>query len=98
MTKLKKIITMGFLKNGEEIYLEYRGETYSGRIFENGEIKTKLGNYKSLSKAASELMKSNPNCMRKVSTKNGEVPNNGWEWWRTWNGTKLELFKKKLND
>jgi len=97
MTKLKKIITMGFLKNGEEIYLCYRGEIYSGRIFENGEIKTKLGSYKSLSKAASDLMKSNPNCMRKVSTKNGETPNNGGYWWRTWNNIQLtDLFKKYL--
>ena len=99
MTKLQEIVTMGFLKNGEEIYLEYKGQTYTGRILENGKkIKTKLGDHSSLSKAASISMQSNPNCMRKVSTKNGDVPNNGWEWWKTWNGTKLEEYRKKLND
>ena len=98
MTKLEKLVNMGVLKNNEEIYLHYKGEVYTGIIINDGrKIRTRFGEYKSLSSASSALMLSNPNCARKIKTKNGEAPNNGAVWWRNWNYVQIgELFKRHL--
>ena len=96
MTDLEKIVDEGFLRESEEIYLIYRGESYAGRIRNGGKIiETKLGTFSSLSLAASPLMGSNENCKRKF-VKDKFYNNNGWKWWRTWNGTKLEDLRKKV--
>jgi hypothetical protein len=97
MTNLEKIVKNGLLKNGEEIYLPYLGEEYSGRVMENGKkIKTIKGTHSSLSDAASSLYQENQNCKINKLNKNGTLPSNGWREWRTWNGVKLEGLRKKI--
>lgn len=98
MTKLEKLVHLGILKNNEEIYINYKEEVYVGRIINNGaKIKTSLGEYRSISSAASQLLLSNPRCLRNIKNSKGETPNNGGYWWRTWNNIQLtHLFKQYL--
>lgn len=100
MTDLEKIIYLGILKNNEEIYLDYIGQCYKARIVENGKkISTDYGDFYSLSAAASPYMLSNEQSERKQSmTPQGQVVNNGWNWWKTWNGIRLQELRKMLND
>jgi hypothetical protein len=98
MTDLEKIVQKGFLKENEEIYLDYIGQSYTARIIEGGKkIKTDMGIFTSLSSAASPFMLSNEHTKRQNSvTKQGQVVNNGWEWWKPWNGTTLQEIRKKI--
>jgi len=100
MTKLEKLVHLGILKNNEEIYLDYIGQCYKARIVENGKkIRTDYGDFYSLSSAASPYMLSNERSERKQSiTSQGQVVNNGWLWWKTWNGKTLDELRKKLSN
>ena len=97
MTDLEKIVKEGLLKDGEEIYLPYFGEEYSGRIIEKGKkIETVKGIHSSLSEASRSLYQENKNCKIEKLNKNGTLPTNGWTGWRTWNGMKLKELRKKI--
>ncbi len=47
--KLKDLLTHGLLKPNEEIYMDYRGLHFTGRVLEDGSFKTDKGTFKTTS-------------------------------------------------
>lgn len=80
---LKEMIREGILNNGEEIYLFYRDEKYTGKLTMEGKIETELGTF-GIGQATLEMMHMNPKCESSLDTVNG------YNCWRIWNGTKLK--------
>jgi hypothetical protein len=92
MTDLEKLVLIGLIKDGEEIYLDYKEESYKARIVEGGKnIQTSISIFSSLSSSASALMNTN----KKVEGWYNRV--NGWKWWKNWKGDSLDELRKKVN-
>ncbi len=87
LKNLKSMVEEGILKEGEEIYLPYKGAEYSGRVTKEGKINTFLGTF-SIGQATLEMMHLNPKCESSLESVNG------YSCWRTWNGSKLVDFRK----
>lgn len=99
MTDLEKLVLRGILKDKEEIYLECKGNSYSGRILKGGKIiVTRYGEHKSLSDAAGVFFKLNEEEEKKKINPDGKYTANGWHHWKTWNGIPLKNLRVKLND
>ena len=47
--KLKDLLTQDFLKPNEEIYMDYRGLHFAGRVLADGSFQTDKGIFKSIS-------------------------------------------------
>jgi hypothetical protein len=47
--KLKDLLTHGLLKPNEEIYMDYRGQHFTGRVLPDGSFQTDKGIFKSTS-------------------------------------------------
>lgn len=84
---LKELVEEGILKEGEEIYLPYRGVETPGRITKDGKIETFLGIF-SIGQSTVKIMSLNPRCERAIESANG------YDWWKTWNGTSLKDLRK----
>ena len=46
--KLKNLIEAKLLQPNEEIYMEFRGLHFTGRVLENGDLKTDKGTFKTM--------------------------------------------------
>jgi hypothetical protein len=90
MTNLEKLVERGFLKNNEEVYLEYGEYYFSGRIDEFGKYLV-VGDLKftSLSSAAVYLIQGLP------ENRWSSNHTNGWKRWKTWNSVFLYELRKK---
>ena len=84
---LKKMVEEGTIKEREEIYLFYRGVETAGRVTKDGKIETFLGTF-SIGQSTVKIMSLNPKCERAIESANG------YEWWKTWNGTSLKELRK----
>jgi len=101
MTKLEEIVTRGWLKENEEIYLPWRGDQFIGIIRESGKfIETKLGKFASPSAAAGKLLAviDTEGVLRRHEKTPDEVVTNGWLRWKRWDGKYLIEIRKRLND
>ena len=84
---LKKMVEEGTIKERVEIYLLYRGVETAGRVTKDGKIETFLGTF-SIGQSTVKIMSLNPKCERAIESANG------YEWWKTWNGTSLKELRK----
>jgi hypothetical protein len=95
---LKRLVEQGILKDGEEIYLEYKDVEFSGRIREGGLIIETEGNlFPTISGSTIYLKEiyykeSNKTDLRKSKTANG------YNEWKNWNGITLDELRKKLTN
>jgi hypothetical protein len=85
---LKGLIEIGRIKENEEIYFNYKGTEYTGRVTKDGQVNIFLGTF-SISRSALKIMAEDPEYIRKKETANG------YNCWKNWNGIPIGELRKR---
>jgi len=95
---LKRLVEQGILKDGEEIYFEYKDVEFSGRIREGGLIiETEGKPFSVISNSIIYLMELYYKESEEKDKRSAKTAN-GFNHWKNWNGITLDELRKKLTN